>query len=212
MRNPEKPTIGLMLVVRNEYPRIRECIEWHAPYVDQISACDQSSDDGTFEELDKIFTELKIPCTLWQDKNHGYCEPSKQKTADNLNTDWILYVDPDEKFPKEFLETMHDLVKNTKFDGFSFPRNNIFQVKVYNDDVPIEPKWLTVQHPSRDYQLRLTRKEVSTFPQYLHHRVRIYRNGKQNLTKIRYAIDHVKRLDEQWNDNQRYARINNGND
>ena len=201
-------TVGLMLVVRNEVKRIKKCLDWHLPYVDEVAICDQQSNDGTWEFLQSVAKDSKIPFKIWQDKQWGYCEPSKQKTADLLKTDWILYIDPDEQFPKEFLDNMQTIIKHKEFDGFTFPRNNIFQVQVYDNTVPIKPKWLSVQHPSRDYQLRLTRRKLSVFPIYLHNRVRV--DGQTNgvrIGRVAYAIDHVKTITEQWDDQKRYKII-----
>lgn len=197
-------SIGLMMVVRNEKHRIEKCLKYHIPFVDEIAICDQSSDDGTWEILEAYQQVSPVPFRLWRDENRGFCEPSKQKTADLLSTEWILYVDPDEEFSKYFLERMHEMVQDKKYNGYNFPRANIFNVKVYDDNVPIEPKWLQVQHPKKDSQLRLTRKSVSVFPEFLHHRVRI--TGTAYDTP--FPIKHFKDINEQWEDNRRYATIN----
>lgn len=206
-----KIKIGLMMVVRNEIKNIRECLEWHLPYVDEVSICDQQSTDGTWGILADFQKKSKIPFHLFIDEVWGYCEPSKQKTADKLNAEWILYVDADEKFSKAFLENMHNIIKDwdKAFDGFRFPRSNIFQVKVFDDNVPIKPKWLTVQHPARDPQLRLTRKSLSRFPVFLHHRVRIFNaKGEKRMQDLPYPIEHRKTVMEQIEDNERYAIAN----
>lgn len=196
-----KQTIGLMMVVRNEAHRLLDCLDHHLPYVDEIAICDQESTDGTWQIIQEYQAKSKIPFYALQDKPHGYCEPSKQLTANQLKTDWILYLDPDEKFPKEFLEKMHEIVETGDADGYTFPRNNIFLVQVYDESVPIIPKWLRVRHPSRDYQLRLTRKSKSWFPEFLHNRVRV--EGR-NIKKLGSAIDHIKTITEQWEDQKRY--------
>lgn len=200
-----KQTIGLMMVVRNEEKRINKCLNWHLPYVDEVAICDQSSDDNTYPLLKEIKDSWNIPFTLIQDKNHGYCEPSKQMTADQLTTDWILYVDPDELFDKEFLTSMHKLVETYDYTGYNFFRRNIFRVKVFDENVPIEPKWLEVEHPKKDSQLRLTKKSVSRFPKHLHNRVRI--TGKAET--LPFKILHIKDISEQWDDNKRYKEVNN---
>jgi glycosyltransferase involved in cell wall biosynthesis len=202
-----KNTIGLMMVLRNERGRIKRCLNWHVPFVDEVAICDQESDDGTWEILKEYKKSVEKPFYLIRDKKWGFCEPSKQKTADLLKTDWVLYLDADEKFPKKFLKRMHKIVEENDHYGYTFPRNNIFRVKVFSNNVPIVPKWLKVQHPSRDYQLRLTRRDLSCFPPHLHHRVRI-KSEKRNIGKMIYAIDHLKTLSEQWEDNQRYRIIN----
>lgn len=204
----ENMSVGLMMVVRNEIKRLKECLDWHVPYMQEVSICDQESDDGTWELLQDYAGKSKIPFKISQDKQWGFCEPSKQKAADQLTTDWILYLDADEKFPVEFLLRLPELLK-MEYDGFTFPRRNIFEVQVFNDNVPIEPKWLEVEHPSKDYQLRLTRRVLSEFPPYLHNRVRVA--GKTNgerIGKLIYGIEHRKTVSEQWADNDRYKIIN----
>lgn len=210
-----KPTIGLMMVVRNEKNRIKECLDWHVPYVDSVVICDQESDDGTWEELelyrDSFYSshDLTYNFMLTRDKKWGFCEPSKQKTADLLNTDWLLYVDPDEKMPRLFLESMHEMVETMQYDGFIFPRYNFFDVAVFDNNVPIKPKVIRVQHPAKDPQLRLTRKSASTFPEFLHHRVRINDSeGKKRAFITLYPIEHIKTIRDQWDDNRRYKIIN----
>jgi hypothetical protein len=197
-----KQTIGLMMVVRNEVKVIRDCLNFYTPYVDEIAICDQTSRDGTY----KILQEYKpnVPYRLWRDNPRGYCEPSKQITADLMKSDWILYVDPDERFPKEFLKQMHNIVENTSMNGFNFPRDNFFEVQVFDDNVPIEPKWMIIKHPANDDQRRLTRRSVSVFPPHLHHRVRI--TGEAET--LPYRIRHIKTLTEQWQDNKRYSIVN----
>lgn len=197
-----------MMVVRNELNKIKECLDWHLPYVDEVAICDQMSDDGTFALLQTYLPNQKVPYHLIQDKVHGYCEPSKQMTSDLLSTDWVLYVDPDEVFPKVFLEQMHQIVEDENYDAYRFPRENIFKVQVYDNNVPIEPKWLEVRHPKRDHQTKLSRRSVSVFPPYLHHRVRYDRDGKKLLYDLPYPIRHEKLVSEQWDDNRRYAEVN----
>lgn len=204
-----KQTIGLMMVVRNEAERIKECLEWHLPYVDEAVICDQQSDDGTWEILkDYAKHSKKGKVKIFQDKQWGFCEPSKQAVADKMSTDWILYVDPDEQFPKSFLEIMHKQVEDERYDAYRFPRLNVFKIKVFDDNVPIEPKWIEAIHPKKDHQTKLSRRAVSTFPPYLHHRVRYDRDGQKLLYDLPYPIRHIKLISEQWEDNRRYAEVN----
>lgn len=202
--------IGLMMVVRNEKDKIRQCLDWHLPYIDEVAIVDQQSNDGTWEILQEYQKVSQIPFHVAQDKMHGYCEPSKQMAADLLNSEWLLYLDPDEKFPKNFLERMHELIENDAYDGFTFRRDNIFEVTVFDNNVPIGPKVLSILHPAHDYQFRLTKKKYSYFPPFLHHRVRIKKpkNEPEKIGKTIYHIEHRKTIRDQWDDNKRYNIIN----
>lgn len=205
----KQQTIGLLMVVRNESKRIKKCLELYLPYVDQVAICDQQSDDGTWEILKEYAKHSKKgKVTIWQDKQWGYCEPSKQPTADMLSTDWILYVDPDEEFPIVFLEIMHKQVEDERWDAYRFPRINVFRIKVFDDNVPITPKWVEAVHPKKDHQTKLSRAEVSKFPPYLHNRVRYMRGEEKRHYDLPYPIKHVKEVTEQWEDNRRYEIVN----
>lgn len=199
-------TIGLLLVVRNEIKRIKACLDHHVPYVNQVSIVDQSSDDGTWELLLKYKRKSDVPMVVMRDKAHGYPEPSKQTALNNLTTEWVLYVDPDEKFPEEFLQEMRKIVAgNQQYDGFQFPRQTTFEVDVYGEGVPIEPKVLSVTHPALDPQIRLTRRSLTVYPQQLHMRGRITRpDGKEYYRRLDHIIEHTKTIKEQWDDNNRY--------
>lgn len=199
--------VGGMMVVRNEALRIKECLEWHLPYLDQIVICDQESSDDTVEIAKKVLIKWGGDWQIITDKQWGFCEPSKQKTADLLITDWIFYFDADEKFNKEFLGNMKQSLLRDNYDGYTFKRDNIFVVKVYDDNVPIGPKFLRVKHPAHDYQLRLTRRSISMFPDMIHHRVRLQVENPK-VAKISQSIEHVKSITEQWDDIKRYQIVN----
>jgi glycosyltransferase involved in cell wall biosynthesis len=210
MRVANKQTVGLLMGIYNEAERIKECLDYHLPYVEEVVIVIQKSDDGTEEVVREYMknhdhTPMKI---LYYPKM-GCSEATLQFGADELGTDWILYVDADEKFPKEFLEKMHDIIETNETDGFWLERDNYFTVQIFNDAVPIEPKTITIKHPTRDRQFRLTRKSMSWFPPQIHVRCRVrgpQGNGTQERTKqLDYAIYHHKSLNEQWIDNLAYV-------
>ena len=199
-------TIGLMMVVRNESTRIKNFMDYTLNFVDAVCVCDQQSDDGTWEIIQEYQKASKIPFDAWQDEQRGISEPSKQPTADRLKTDWILYLDPDEVVEQKFLEEMHTLIDDPVFDGYWLKRQNVFLVRVFGDNTPIEPKVLNVVHPAPDDQLRLTRKANSLFPNQIHVRVRVKRaDGKEYLKHTDYSIIHQKTLQEQFDDDKRYV-------
>lgn len=207
-----KQTVGLLMVVRNEIKLIEKCLDYYMPYVQEVAICDQQSDDGTWNFLKKyqhkIISERGNIFHIWRDKQWGYCEPSKQATANMLKTDWILYVDPDEVFPKSFLDIMHKQIEDPRWDAYRFPRENVFHVQVFDENVPIEPKWLEVTHPKKDHQVKLSRRSASIFPIYLHHRVQVNRSGQKLICDLPYWIRHEKTVSEQWKDNKRYGEVN----
>lgn len=196
------------MVVRNERHRIEENLKYHMKYFDEVAICDQSSDDGTFEVLEAIKQSSLIPFYLWQDKAHGNCEPSSNKTKDMLTTDWLVWIDADEKFPEDFLNHMHDISDNPNFNAYWLKRQNSFEVKVYDESIPVEPKTAIAVHEKIEYQLRFARRKFVDFPPFLHHRMRVKNEkGEEVLGKLPFfTIIHRKTLEEQLLDNSRYKK------
>lgn len=201
----ELPTIGLLMGIYNEEKRIAECLNWHAPYFQEISIAVQKSDDKTFEICQEYEKKATVPFYLRAYPKVGFSEKFLQATADLLKTDWILYCDADEKFPKEFLEQMRELVNQSFYNGFRFERDNWFDIQVFNEAVPIDPKVIRVKHPTRDPQVRLTRKSLSVFPPQVHVRVRVRGpDGDEKIGNLPFTMFHLKSFDEQWIDNKAY--------
>lgn len=192
--------------IYNEAKRIEECLQYHLPYVDEAVIVIQESDDNT-EKITEDYMRIhsKIPYKILKFPKMGCSEATLYKGANALNTDWILYVDADEKFPKAFLEKMHEHILTQDHDAFRFERDNYFDVQIFADSVPIEPKVIRVKHPARDQQVRLSRKSISIFPPQIHCRVRVRgKDGQEKIYSSSDSIFHLKSLDEQWIDNKSY--------
>ena len=218
-----KPTVGLLFGIYNEAHRIAACLDYHLPYVDEAVIVIQASDDGTEEAvknwlLNAGFIEqpqnenLVIYQNLFGKRvsvlhfpKMGCSEATLQDGVNILETDWVLYVDADEKFPIEILKDIHKIIATDKYDGFRFNRDNYFRVRCFNEAVPIEPKFIVIKHPSRDQQIRLTRRSVSVFPRQIHVRARVRdKNGIEHIANLQEAIYHLKDIEEQWTDNRQY--------
>jgi len=210
--------VGLMMVIRNEDERIEECLKYHTHYFDGIVIVDQESDDQTQQRV-KLFINkfrLKYPdkqIQLWIDENWGHCEPSR-KVAGNIlqaiDMDWAVYLDPDEKLPIEFLDSMHAWADLIEFDGFKLKRENSFDVQVYDESIQVEPKWLHVKHPVIEEQFRMFRLSAAQYPDGLHTRIRVRdKNGNESIKSLPYVIEHRKKLTEMWDDLHRYKQIRN---
>ena len=217
--------------IYNEAERIKDCLEHHLSYFDDAAIVIQQSDDGTeeivaefFKDWEKIISkgDKELPTNLQAIETYqkdgkmakvmhfpqmGCSEATLQDGVDVLATDWVLYCDADEKFPKKFLEQMHKMVTEEKFyNGYRFDRDNYFDVQVFNEAVPIEPKTIRVKHPARDPQIRLTRKIMSVFPRQVHVRARVRdETGDEKILSVPYTMFHLKSLDEQWIDNKAYV-------
>ena len=197
--------VGLLMGIYNEAHRVEACLKFHMPCVDEVVVVIQESDDGTEEVVERVKAEATIPFEILYFPKMGCSEATLQDGANKLTSDWILYVDADEKFPLPFLQRMHEEIKTTEVDAFRFERDNWFNVRCYADSVPIEPKFITVQHPARDSQVRLTRASLSNFPRQIHVRCRVKRkDGSEHIRSLHDPIYHLKDIEEQWTDNINY--------
>lgn len=214
--------------IYNEAHRIVDCLEYHLPFVDEAAIVIQESDDGTEQVVEKYLSDLgytknhhavaglpesdyfvmsgKPSVSVLHFPKMGSSEATLQDGANALQTEWILYVDADEKFPKEFLGKMRKKLDTQRFDAVRFQRDNYFKVKIFNEAVPIEPKFMMIKHPARDEQVRLYRKIYSVFPRQIHVRARVRRpeTGQESITTVEDAIYHLKDIEEQWLDNRQY--------
>lgn len=202
--------VGLMLVVRNEAHRITNCLAHHIKYFDHVVICDQSSDDGTWENIMLFANKTPVTITAWQDINHGHCAPSRQKTLDMVAADWVVMVDADEQFSTEFLTNVHNLATkgdHHNIDCYTLRRRNSFDVQVYDDTVAAEPKWLHVTHPVIEKQFRFFKKQHATFSNGLHSRVHFNHGRNENIGHLDYIIEHRKTLGEMQQDLARFKII-----
>ena len=107
-----KPTITVSIIGHNEATDLERCfhsIDW----ADEIIYVDCESEDNSIEIAkkftDKVF-ERKNDLNLNVNKNFGFSK---------ANSDWILYVDPDEEIPKEMSDW---ILKEMENPEQAFPR------------------------------------------------------------------------------------------
>jgi len=139
--------ISLVTVVRNEEARIGKMLDWHQPWVDEVIVVH----DGPCEDQTKnIVTQRK--CVYYERPYTGYCEPHRAAGTAWSHGDWILFVDADEMFPIQFLQSVREIAKTDQFDG----------VVLYRKTTWVDaPERAAVQ----DMQMRFCRKsDVSISP------------------------------------------------
>lgn len=175
--------ITLCSVVFNESKRIKEFINYHKRYFDDIIIINQGSTDNTAE----ILSELGV--TLFYDDNQGLAEPSRHIAALNCKTDWILFLDTDEYITEEFASKIQDYC-NQEYDGFLLERHNY-----------IEDKFIS----SETNQYRLFKKQNCCFKNFLHGGI-LPRHGSRYST-IPNAIIHKKNTEEHLIDHNTYKDL-----
>lgn len=200
-------TVGFLMGVYNEEGRIRECLDYHLPFFDEVVISVQKSEDKTLEICQEYQAKSDKPFYILDKPKVGFSEKFLQEACDKLSTEWVLYCDADEKFDQMFLRKMHGILQKESFyNGFRFPRHNYFDIQVFNEAVPIEPKVIRARHPAHDDQVRLTRRSFTVFPPQIHVRARVRdESGDEKIKTLDFPMFHLKTLDEQWIDNKSYV-------
>lgn len=152
-------------------------------------------DIGIDEKLKKNLKKNKKIKIIPLKKEVLYVEQIREEEKRYLKNDWVLYIDPDEIFPKETLEIIEKEKNN--FDCFSFPRKNF-----------IFGQWIKHSRFYPDYQTRLFKKDALFWPKELHSQPKI--EGKEYLFEVKeeYAFIHYnyENLDQWFEKFIRYGK------
>ncbi len=109
--------ICLVLYTHNDEANLPRYLEHVEPYVDFIIALDDNSTDGTKKILE---SSKKLKAILKKSrKNDGGMQNNSEdkyrllKAAQNLGADWILTLNPDERFEEDFLRSLRKIVESS---------------------------------------------------------------------------------------------------
>jgi len=141
--------ISVIIITKDEEKNISDClrsVEW----ADEIIVVDSESSDRTVE-LTKQFTH-KVFTQKWE----GYV-PQKRYALSLATNEWVLSLDADERITTELKDEIANLSPGD-FSGFKIRRKN-FLLK----------KEITSCGWEKDYQLRLLKKDKSSFSDRLVH-------------------------------------------
>ena len=141
--------ISVTVITKDEEKNISDCLR-SVDWADEIIVVDSESTDRTVE-LAKQFTD-KIFIRKWE----GYV-PQKKYALSLASNEWVLSLDADERVTSELKDEIINLSPG-EFSGFKIRRKN-FLLK----------KEITSCGWEKDYQLRLMRKDKSSFSDRLVH-------------------------------------------
>lgn len=95
--NPEKPSVCLVMIVKNETNVIRRCIDSVKDYINYWVICDTGSTDGTQQMIKDIMAEYNIPGELherpWVDFGKNRTESLELSKG---KSDYRLVIDADD--------------------------------------------------------------------------------------------------------------------
>jgi glycosyltransferase involved in cell wall biosynthesis len=111
MDNSLGPKISAVVMIYNEEAQIRQCLET-IKWVDEIVICDSFSTDRTLE-ICREYTDK-----IFQHKFDNFGD-QKRWLSDKPSHEWVLFVEADERFPKELCaEIRSHLAADEGYDGY----------------------------------------------------------------------------------------------
>ena len=181
--------ITAIIVVKGSPPQLAQSLESISfAYEIIIGAIDLDPTIRKQLESDKKFRVIDI-------KDVPFADLVKEDLKQKATGDYILYLDPDEIFPKAAAD---ELTGKNQYDYFLFPRKNM-----------IFGKWIKHSRWWPDYQLRFFRKKSVIWPKTLHPIPEKKGNGYTFPEEEKFAIFHYnyENLDHFLEKAIRYAKF-----
>ena len=123
--------ITAAIITMNEEENIVEFINHIRPLVSRIVVVDGGSSDKTVELAGPLVDALKIV------PFNGHFGEQKNNALKMCYTDWVLFLDPDERLDEKLYDKIKDLIEQDEYDCYSFPRrefrDNVEDESVYPD-------------------------------------------------------------------------------
>ena len=141
--------ISVIVITKDEEKNISDCLK-SVEWADEIIVVDSESTDRTVE-IARQFTD-KVFIRKWE----GYV-PQKKYALSLANNEWVLSLDADERITPELKDEILKISPGN-FSGFKIRRKN-FLIK----------KEITSCGWEKDYQLRLLKKDKTSFSDRLVH-------------------------------------------
>src|SRR3990172_9337884 len=143
--------ISAIIVVKNNPPHLFETLESIRNFVSEIIIGDIDIGNDYRKKLleNKKVRIVQLPSDI------PFADLVKEDLKKQAKGEYILFLDPDEIFPRGAISYIQSSLE--KYDFYYFPRKNI-----------IFGKWIEHTRWWPDYQLRLFKKESVIWPKELH--------------------------------------------
>ena len=140
------PTIGISMIAHNEERQIANALH-SSMFADDIVVVDCESTDNT-AKIVKNFTRAR----LFSRPNNRNLNVNKSFGFEQLKTDWIFYLDPDEIITPQLADEIRQAISSDNYAAYKLPRRNIFF-----------GRWLAYGSQYPDTQLRLFKHGKASF-------------------------------------------------
>lgn len=109
------PLITAVILTKNEEKNIVDCVE-SVSWCREIIVLDDFSDDRTLDVL------KSLPVKFFKRKMNGNFSEQRNFGLENAGSEWVLFLDADERVTEELKEEIKHTVENEKVDGFYIRR------------------------------------------------------------------------------------------
>jgi tetratricopeptide (TPR) repeat protein len=182
-----KVKLSVCMVLKNEGPTIRRCLDSVLDIVDEyVIGIDKSTNDNTLEEVNKFFEDN--PKEKKDVYDYTWCNSfaeARNQGMNRANGEWILIMDGHEHFPDQWFNITED--RNTQ------PRAALKALK-----------GMLGKEDCDDYYFHLYQQPFfGTIPHNFFMQPRIYRNGKSRVSKYK---DKMLRFGRAAHNTIKYSR------
>ncbi len=182
--------ITTIIVAQGEPKYIHDTVKSVADLSREIIIVDIGLSDHVKKKLEsvhnvRILTHESVP----------YVERIREKTKEYAQTDYLLFMDPDEILPDRLAKHLMEIYE--EYDYVTIPRKNM-----------ILKKWMGHSRWWPDYQTRLFKKDSVIWPTEIHAQPQTDGKGYTVESKEEFAILHhnYESLDEYLGKMTRYAK------
>jgi len=163
-------TIGITITAYNEENNIEACMK-SITWADEIVLINCMSGDNTGKIASQYTNKI------YDFENDSNININKNRGIDKISSDWVLVLDADERVPEELKEEIKTVLKEeSRNTGFFIPRKNFYF-----------GKWLRYGGNYPDFQLRLFKKGLGSFPaEHVHERIKLAGNAGY----LKNSIEH----------------------
>lgn len=138
-------TLAAVVLTKNEARHISACVASLTGWTDAVVVWDSCSEDGT-----ALLAYLAGAMVV--ERPFDNYAGQRQAALDSLNTEWVLFVDADERVTPELRDEILATLVAPSANGYWIPRRNF-----------IVGREITGGGFYPDYQLRLLRREVARY-------------------------------------------------
>ena len=168
-----KPTISVVVNVRNEAENLTKCLKSIKDFADEIIVVDMKSTD------ESVSIAKEYEAKVFSYRPMKFVEPARNFALSKAKGKWILLLDPDEYLNKSLKKELKKITLRSDVDFVKIPRQNF-----------IFGKWIKHANCWPDYLIRFFKKGAVTWQNEIHSQPVTKGNSLTLLDSEKLAIKH----------------------